>query len=218
MARGSTPLDPTTRTSLTVLVIANLVAAVGVLAFGWDPYQLLVLYWSETFVIGLWTVPRILMAQASFGPTPNKLVLVPFFCVHFGVFMVAHLAFIHALTAASGAFSIVRSGVIPSASDSLSLPFDLTAVIAVIGFMVSHGVSFMLHYIGQGERLRTTPQMAMMRVYPRVIVMHLAILGGAFLMTLLAMSGGVLLILVIGKTLLDAKLHKRSHHRLTASR
>jgi len=36
-------------------------------------------------------------------------------------------------------------------------------------------------------------------------------------MTLLAMSGGVLLILVIGKTLLDARLHKRSHQRLAAS-
>lgn len=45
----------------------------------------------------------------------------------------------------------------------------------------------------------------------------LAILGGALLMTLLAMSGGVLLILVIGKTLLDARLHKRSHQRLAAS-
>jgi len=216
MERDDRTLDPATRTSLAALVLANLVAAVGVLAFGWDPYQLLILYWSETFVIGLWTVPRILLARGQGLAAANKLILVPFFCVHFGVFMVVHLVFIHVLTALSWVSPFAGPGFLPTASGEFDLPIDAAVVITILGFLVSHGVSFMLHYIGRGERDRTTPQEAMVRVYPRVIVMHVAILAGGFLMVLLGMGGAALLVLVLAKTLLDAKLHKRSHQRLAA--
>jgi hypothetical protein len=57
----------TSRSAL-VLLIANAIPLVGVVFFGWSLMTILVLYWLENGIVGVWNVPRILLAQGSLIP------------------------------------------------------------------------------------------------------------------------------------------------------
>jgi predicted membrane channel-forming protein YqfA (hemolysin III family) len=72
-----------------VLIAANLVPLAGVLFWGWDLFVLMTAYWMETGVIGIWTIVQMAML-ARWG----ALFYVPFFVVHFGMFMIGHLLFL----------------------------------------------------------------------------------------------------------------------------
>jgi len=87
-----------------VLIAANLVPLVGVVAWGWDAFVLLMLYWLETAVIAFWTVARIatmpsvddLQFRDASGRkravSPVGMAL--FFTAHAGIFMGVHFLFL----------------------------------------------------------------------------------------------------------------------------
>jgi hypothetical protein len=54
-----------TSRSAVVLLVANLIPLVGVLFFGWSLLTILVLYWLENGIVGLWNLPRILLARVQ---------------------------------------------------------------------------------------------------------------------------------------------------------
>lgn len=58
----------TTRSAI-LLLVANLIPLIGVLFFGWSLLTILVLYWLENGIVGLWNVPKIILAQGSVMPT-----------------------------------------------------------------------------------------------------------------------------------------------------
>ena len=141
-----------------------------------------------------------------------KLFMVPFFCVHFGIFMTVHLMFILTLL---GSKNRGFSGGSPF--DALGRVGEMLTPamwLAVIGLCVSHLFSFFVNYIGKGEFRETTPPEQMMRPYGRVVVMHLAILFGAFATLALGSNLGILLLLVIGKIVIDLTLHLRDHRKM----
>ncbi len=55
--------------SAIVLVLANVIPLVGVVFFGWSLLTILVLYWVENGIVGLWNVLKIALAQGSILPT-----------------------------------------------------------------------------------------------------------------------------------------------------
>jgi hypothetical protein len=57
-----------TSRSAIVLIAANAIPIAGVLFFGWSLHTILVLYWLENGIVGLWNLPRILLAQGSVLP------------------------------------------------------------------------------------------------------------------------------------------------------
>ncbi len=139
-----------------------------------------------------------------------KLFMIPFFCVHFGGFMVGHLIFIFALLGGE-----IAGGTASPFDAFARLPSLVTPmlVFSLIGLLASHLFSFFTNYIGKGEYKTTTPPEQMMRPYGRVVVMHVAIIFGGFAAIALGQRLGLLLILVVGKTLIDLKLHLRDHRR-----
>lgn len=58
----------TSSRSALLLIAANAIPVVGVLFFGWSLFTILVLYWLENGIVGLWNLPRILLARGSFTP------------------------------------------------------------------------------------------------------------------------------------------------------
>ena len=52
------------------LIVANAIPIVGVLFFGWSLLTILVLYWVENAIVGLWNVPKIVLAQGSMLAMP----------------------------------------------------------------------------------------------------------------------------------------------------
>ena len=84
--------------ALTTLVLANLVPLAGVYLWGWSLTDLLLLYWIENAVVGLYTVLTMLTSwpagQALLPRVAGKLFFVPFFIVHYGMFWIGHGIFL----------------------------------------------------------------------------------------------------------------------------
>jgi len=203
------PDRPTLRLSPSALalVAANLVPLAGVLFLGWTVFATLLLFWVENVIVGAFNVLRMLVAQPQIGAMwAAKLFMIPFFTFHYGMFVTVHGVFVLTLfgggfagrglpTAATFAHAVQVAGIAPAAW----------------GLALSHGVSFAFNYIGTGEYKSALVPALMFRPYGRVMVLHIVILGGGFLVTLLGSPLIPLALLVVLKTGLDLFSHVREH-------
>lgn len=110
--------------------------------------------------------------------------------------MVVHLIFIGAL--------------IPRTASVLPL---LSLALSFASLVVSHGVSFVTNFLGRREYALKTTLEQMFEPYPRVVVMHIAIVIGAWLGMLIGQPVGVLVVLVVAKIVFDIWAHLREHAR-----
>jgi hypothetical protein len=271
-----------TSRSAVLLLLANLIPLAGVLFFGWSLLTILVLYWLENGIVGVWNVPKIIMAQGSMIPRPPdvpaaaaletapppppptsgiatasatgilgpraaaRLAAVPrtglaiFFAFHYGMFWLVHGIFVFALpTFAGGALGgggglgggplggggalggpFGGADVSAMCLDPSGFPIECaggafgevlwsSVLIGAIALFLSHGASFVLNYIGRGEYITATPGGQMGRVYGRVVILHLTIIIGSFVVAFLGAPIGALLVLVVLKTAFDLGLHLR---------
>ena len=153
-------------------------------------------YWIESAVIGLYNVFKMLIID----PLPGFF-LSAFFCVHSGTFMVVHGAFVTAFF-----FSEVEGGIDER-------PFVLLESVrwVVLVLLVSHGISFVLHWILGDERETKTLGGQMAAPYGRIVVMHVTILLGAFLVLALQEPIWVMVLFVVLKTVVDLRAHLAEH-------
>lgn len=223
----------TRRASCLVLILANLIPVVGVLLYDWDVLSILLLYWTESVVIGVLNVARMvacdggdvlpMMLALANKPVPDevrenlprisgaalKSFLIPFFVVHYGMFCFVHLA------AVVGIFGC--GGISLQAGYSLFELWQPSLWIAVAAIFASHLYSFVTNFIGGGEYKRTNLMLLMMRPYGRIIAMHVAIVLGAGLVMWLGSPLPMLLILILIKTFLDSRLHEKERGKLSAA-
>ena len=210
------------RPSALVLIAANLIPLAGVVWLGWSAMEILLLYWTESVIIGAINVLRMAFAapaaQAAGGEAQpdggsteppvgvSKLFLIPFFVAHFGMFCFGHLSAVVFLVGAARADGNLLAA-LPPTSDQL-----FWLAVAAIG--LSHLFSFFFNYLGTGEFRRTNLAELMKRPYDRIVVMHIAIVGGAVLVEKLSSPLPLLLLLIAVKTAFDVKLHLRERRAL----
>jgi hypothetical protein len=217
------------------LILANVAPLLGVLLLDWDAFDLVALYWAENVVIGAINVLKILTCSPDgdrlvlgnvdpgdklnrermersrgnavttlrWAHQASKLFFVPFFVVHYGLFCFVHGAFIFTI------FSREAGGFGPYGGfDNLLQVFSEQHLWWCIGLLAaSHLWSFAVNYIARGEYRRSAIPILMFQPYGRIIVLHIAILIGGFIAFLLGSNVLVLLVLIVGKTLLDLGLH-----------
>lgn len=191
-----------------VLVAANLVPLYGVAFLGWSIQHVFLTYWAETAVIGFFHIFKLAMAAGWLSA-----VLVPFFIIHFGGFMTGHYIFIQTFFGGSSAampfdpnfwhtFAVAMRGVAPAAGF----------------FVLSHGYSFVENYLKRERTL--TPRDAgtlMLDPYRRVVVMHVTLLAGGMLISLLRTPVAGVALLIVLKVALDLRAHHRQHKLLIAA-
>jgi len=194
-----------------------------VLYLDWDVSSIIVLYWAENLIIGGFTLLKLLLA----GKT-GALFQMLFFCIHYGGFCAIHGIFVLELTRFAG------DRVMPAAAASWPGPLALLQMFSnlvrqvlaaapeaflwgCLALLLSHGVSFLLLFIGQREYRHTTVRELMQAPYRRIVVMHIAVIAGGFLVVRLGSPLGLLFALVALKTGMDIILHNRSHHRSAAA-
>lgn len=188
-----------------ILALANMIPVIGVMIWNWSVAEIVVVYWVENIIIGVFNVPRMLMAEKTNNPNTPRLFLVPFFLVHFGIFCLVHGFFVFFLLSGDMLHN-------PFGSEKSSIPF----VVPVVGFIfmfLSHLFSFFWNYIGQREYRDTVVEEQMVQPYGRVVVLHIAILFGAFAVVLLGGPLILVLLLIVGKTALDLGFHFYSHSK-----
>jgi hypothetical protein len=199
------------------LVLANLVPVLGVLCLDWDVGSIVVLYWAENLIVGGYTLLKML-ATGGFDELSHML----FFCIHYGFFCVIHgLAILELTRFAGEVTSIPAQDSWPGPLVLIQMLVDLGRQVlnaapeeflwACLGLLLSHGVSFVLLFIGQQEYRQTTTRKLMSAPYKRIAVLQITVIAGGFLIAALGSPTGMLVVLVAFKTGMDIMLHNRSH-------
>lgn len=196
--------------SVIVLVLANLVPLAGVLFFGWEVFPIMLLFWLENVVVGMLNVLKMLLAGGGAPEQIVKVFLIPFFCVHYGMFTGIHGVFVFTLFGPkNGARS--HFGAFPDFELIGNNVTQQHLGWAVLALVASHIFSFGWNYLRRGEFRSTTAQALMMQPYGRVVVLHIAIIGGGFLIMALGSPAAALALLVLLKIGLDVTAHAREH-------
>ena len=123
--------------------------------------------------------------------------LIPFFTIHYFGFCLGHVVFI---------FSLLGKGSETQESDGVSAFW-----IAVLALFLSHLYSFFRNYLGRGEYKKANLSLLMFAPYPRIVVLHLAIIFGAMGVEKAGEPTVLLVILVVGKIVIDLAMHWVSH-------
>ncbi|MCI0498145.1 MAG: DUF6498-containing protein [Planctomycetales bacterium] len=212
--------DNLSNVSVVSLLIANTLPIFGVLFMDWDAFAIVLLYWTENAVIGFYNILKMALVRM---PHPvahlGKLFTIFFFLIHYGGFTAIHGFFVLEMFHQNTRFPVQHSW--PCFLVFVQMLFNVIGHVisilppnmmyAIAGLFISHGISFGYHFLYKGEYTRTGLQVLMGQPYGRIVVMHVAVLFGGFLTMALGSPIGVLLILVLLKTVIDVKLHLRQH-------
>ena len=201
----------TGKVSLALLVLANLVPLVGVWLWEWDVFLLLLLFWCENVIIGVFGIAR-LVVSANSETAFNGLVLPLFFLVHYGGFMLGHFMVLFGMY--SGYMSDAGQAV--EASDYYMTALADLNWLAIVALFISHGWSFVENFMGRREHENLSPMGAMGLPYKRMAITHVALLLGGFFLIERGQPLAGLVFLVALKIGLDVTFHRREHKALAA--
>lgn len=204
------------RLSLAALVAANLVPLAGVLWLGWSTFEVFALFWSESVVVGGYTVLQLLLQRPANGrwrprDAVSGLFLAAMFCLHYGMFLFVHAMMLCHLFGERNLLANDRAAplLLLATAAASSGGLGLWALIA------SHGVSFVTNFLHRERGSMTTGQL-MVRPYLRIVAMHLTLLAGGMLLFVAGPSAVLLGLLVLAKVAVDAAAHRHEHRRAAA--
>lgn len=183
--------------SMLVLVAANLIPLLSVLMGGWTLAEVMVLFWAESAVIGFYTLLKITVVAKWWAPFPGL-----FFAGHFGGFMAIHFLFIYELFVRG----INAASPAPAAFEALAHMFT-PLWIAFLALFLSHGVSFVVNFLGHREYENTTVSSLMQAPYGRIVVMQFTLILGGWVVMLLKDPMPALLLLIVIKVATDLRGH-----------
>ena len=98
----------------------------------------------------------------------------------------------------------------PGAAAELSAIFNPIWT-SIAALFISHGISFYTNFVGQREYDGASVKALMTAPYGRVIVMHMTLILGGWIILLLRMPTGALAILLLLKTVVDLQAHRKEH-------
>jgi len=193
------PKNPFTP-SILLLIAANLVPLAGTAFFGWRLSDVMVLYWAESAVIGLFNVLKIV----KIGGWPGLFAAI-FFLGHFGGFMAVHFLFIYGI--------FVEGFVGDGPSGSLSEVFGLFVALwpALLALFVSHAYSYFSNFLGRREYQSHTVKDQMSDPYSRIVFMHLVLIFGGGLALVLGEPTLVIIGVILLKIVFDVRAHLKQH-------
>ena len=190
------------------LVLANLLPLAGVLLWQWDVGAIIVFYWAENLIIGLFNMIKLV----SLG-TASAIGMALFFTVHYGAFCAGHGFFLMELfnidllrelgMSISGGFETVGH---------LSASAPNYWLWGLGGLLLSHGVSLALNWFAGGERALTSESQLMKAPYQRIFVLQAVIIFGGLAINVLGSPLPLLLILIVLKIGVDLRAHLKEHN------
>ncbi len=186
------PQNSPASSSVKILLLANSIPVFGVAFLGWSVFDILILYWAESVIIGLFNILKMFKVGGI-----RIIGVVLFFVIHFGGFMFGHISVLSALLRVS-VFQIISS----------------LQLLPIIGLFISHGYSYLTNFIDKKEYEKTSAGTLLFAPYSRVISMHIAVMLCGFLFVISdTMTVAKSLILIVVKTWLDYNLHIRAHKK-----
>jgi len=189
--------------SIIALVLANLVPLFGALMFGWELSEVMVLYWAETAIILLYQIVK----HCAMSPILGLLSGI-FSLASVGGFMAIHLLFVWEIFVKQSFNSDNVMG-----SDLVEV-FEYFGVLspALAALMISHGYSFFTNFWPRRELYRIN-KLKIKSVMDRVVLMHVTLIFGAFLVFATGSGAVGAILLIVLKVAVDIVAH-RKHHKL----
>jgi hypothetical protein len=211
-----------------ITLIANLVPLIGVLAWGWDAFLLLTLYWMETVIVAVRTILQVAVSgddgfrrafpangnatapqQRRAGPL-SRIGIALFFTVHAGIFIGIHFGFLWALF--SGNWPARSGGVleffrIAIVEEGLWVPLLIMALAQAMPLMEGPALALLARWRGRPTRPIAAPLShgeIVTGLYARIVVMQLTIIAGAWLAIMLG-SIGPLILLILAKIFIEVR-------------
>ena len=197
------------RLSLVLLVAANLLPLAGVFLWEWDVFLLLLLFWCENVVIGLFGIARLVVA-ADRDTVVTSLVHPLFFMVHYGGFMFGHFMVLFGMYSGH----VEDLGVDASPADYYTLIVENLNWVAIAALFISHGWSFVENFMGRSEYERLSPLQALGLPYKRMVITHVALIFGGFFLIETGQPLAGLILLILMKIALDVTFHRNEHRKL----
>jgi hypothetical protein len=194
--------------SAAFLVVANLVPVAGVLLFGWNVADLMVLFWAENVVIGVYALLK--MAVISRW---GVFFMWPLFLGHYGAFMAIHFMFVYYLFVRG----FLTTGPEPAAATALEGLF-VPLWPAILALFVSHGVSFFYNFLGRREYVGRTMRQQTAEPYQRMVLLHFTLIFGAIPVLVMGQPLLALLVLVVLKIVMDLRAHLKEREAATRNR
>lgn len=168
-------------------VVFGLIPIAGILLWGWSPFALIFLYWLENVLIGARTAASIVTAGLLHSPVSllGASGLASFFALHYGLFCLVHGMFVVSMFGEGAGFA---------AGDPSNLIAVTTQLFAkqanlFIGFgsiVIWQLVEFIVFLIREASAARDVNMRVlrelMMAPYPRIVVLHITIIFGGFLL------------------------------------
>ncbi len=161
------------RPPLPVILALNLVPVAGVLWAGWSPLQLLLLYWLENVAVGVCNALK-LRDYETHRPEPDSpFKLSNFFMMHYGMFTLVH-----------GVFALVVGLLFatPETPGSAWAGLDWLSFAGAALGLAAIQFSDYLRWRAVAGWTEGSADAQMFAPYGRIIVMHLTVLGGAFIL------------------------------------
>ncbi len=188
--------------STLLLILANLVPVTGAAFFDWSLGEVMVLYWCESAIIGIYNLARIVAISRW-----AALITGTFFMAHYSAFMAVHFLFIYAFfVEGPGAGGSVSGGDLSQVGRMF-----MTLWPALLALFLSHGYSFVVNFLGRFEFESRSVNEQMTEPYRRIVVMHLVLIFGGGLTLVLGSATPVLLLVIALKIWVDVRAHIKEH-------
>ena len=191
---------------LIFIIAGNLIPFYGLYAWGWDIFSVFFLYWAENAIIGVYTLLMMLTYNVRHGIFTfiGGLFMMAFFCVHYGMFCMGHIAIISELFG-------------PKLDHHNFQPSDLLPLLlspqiqgfysGILGIAIAEAFqcfdAYRLKY-SKAPRL----DHIMFSPYGRIIVLHVGVLVGGLMAQSLGSPVWALAVLMGLKTLYDVTIFK----------
>lgn len=191
--------------SAVLLIFVNLIPLFGVILLGWNAYDLVVIYWLENVVVGIYNVARMPFVKGQWTSLKFKnfdtnilinIFMTFFFIIHYSGFTFGHAIFLKLIA-------------IPNSTFTGEVGYQ-QAGIFFTALMISHGFSYFFNFWFRGEYKERNIFQQMMSPYQRIGVLQVTIIFGMFL-SMFFPGPGLAIILVIAKIFLDLNAHTKAH-------
>jgi hypothetical protein len=181
------------------LILSNIIVIITALTEKWDLPTVMIIYWIQSIIIGVFNVAKMLSLKMPFKERGvpqkeamiGKIFMAGFFTVHYGFFHFGYYEFLR------GSFS--------------KIDFNLLVITSAV-FFINHLFSFIYNYKEDNKIQDITKLMVL--PYQRIVPMHITIIFGFFIMSVIGGQMGAqiaLLLFLILKSIADVKMHFMEH-------
>jgi len=215
--------------SLLTLIVVNIFPIIGVLFLKWNFLHVIFLYVIETVIIGLFNVAKIIISQKGVikikikdidFSDPNalgsknteeypgcmKIVIIPFFLVHYNAFVLVQTVFFYFISTHLGEQEF-----------NLQDFFNVDYILNILFIVGSHAYSFIQNYVKKEEYLKVSLSGLMIYPYKRVIIQQAAVIIGSFIIFFLKAPIIFMIVLIMLKMYFDIKAHNKIHNTFSES-